>query len=87
MTKCENFITHTFSLLVFITCGHLKTVNYPTKGGIERKSLTFRGSNPSLKRHTRYTEHTTTCPVCRKEFANTDSTLDHVCKKHNICVG
>jgi len=40
----------------------------------------------SLKQHIRYNEHTTTCLVCRKEFANTDSALDHVCKKHNICV-
>ena len=44
-------------------------------------------SSVSLKQHVRYAEHMTTCPVCRKEFANTDSTLDHVCKKHNICVG
>jgi len=41
----------------------------------------------SLKQHIRYTEHGKTCPVCRKAFANTDSALDHVCKKHNICVG
>jgi hypothetical protein len=40
----------------------------------------------SLKQHIRYTEHTTTCPVCKKEFQKTDALLDHVCKKHNICV-
>jgi len=44
-------------------------------------------SSVSLKQHIRYAEHMTTCPVCQKEFANTDSALDHVCKKHNICVG
>jgi uncharacterized Zn-finger protein len=44
-------------------------------------------SSVSLKQHIRYTEHGKTCPVCQKEFANTDSALDHVCKKHNICVG
>jgi len=48
--------------------------------------LTPFSSSVSLKLHVRYTEHMTTCPVCRKEFANTDSALDHVCKKHNICV-
>jgi len=40
----------------------------------------------SLKQHIRYAEHTTICPVCKKEFAKTDALLDHVCKKHNICV-
>ena len=49
--------------------------------------LTPFSSSVSLKQHVRYTEHMTTCPVCQKEFANTDSALDHVCKKHNICVG
>ncbi|WP_009990783.1 C2H2-type zinc finger protein [Saccharolobus solfataricus] len=48
--------------------------------------LTPFSSAISLKQHIRYTEHTKTCPVCNKEFANTDSALDHVCKKHNICV-
>ncbi|ACP38571.1 hypothetical protein [Sulfolobus spindle-shaped virus] len=43
-------------------------------------------SSVSLKQHIRYTEHAKTCPVCGKEFAKTDATLDHVCKKHNICV-
>ncbi|WP_016729753.1 C2H2-type zinc finger protein [Saccharolobus islandicus] len=43
-------------------------------------------SSVSLKQHIRYTEHAKTCPICKKEFTNTDSTLDHVCKKHNICV-
>ena len=43
-------------------------------------------SSVSLKQHIRYAEHTTTCPVCHKEFAKTDALLDHVCKKHNICV-
>ncbi|AZG03199.1 hypothetical protein [Sulfolobus spindle-shaped virus] len=43
-------------------------------------------SSVSLKQHIRYTEHAKTCPICKKEFRNTDSTLDHVCKKHNICV-
>ncbi|AZG03543.1 hypothetical protein [Sulfolobus spindle-shaped virus] len=43
-------------------------------------------SSVSLKQHIRYAEHTTTCPVCGKEFAKTDALLDHVCKKHNICV-
>jgi hypothetical protein len=45
------------------------------------------GSSISLKQHIRYTEHGKTCPVCQREFANTDSALDHICKKHNICVG
>ncbi|ACZ35808.1 unknown [Betafusellovirus yellowstonense] len=40
----------------------------------------------SLKQHIRYAEHTTTCPVCKKQFQKTDTLLDHVCKKHNICV-
>ncbi|WP_080557568.1 C2H2-type zinc finger protein [Saccharolobus islandicus] len=48
--------------------------------------LTPFSSSVSLKQHIRYTEHAKTCPVCGKEFRNTDSTLDHVCKKHNICV-
>ncbi len=43
-------------------------------------------SSVSLKQHIRYAEHTTICPVCKKEFAKTDALLDHVCKKHNICV-
>ncbi|AZG04107.1 hypothetical protein [Sulfolobus spindle-shaped virus] len=43
-------------------------------------------SSVSLKQHIRYTEHAKTCPVCHKEFAKTDALLDHVCKKHNICV-
>jgi hypothetical protein len=43
-------------------------------------------SSVSLKQHIRYAEHTTTCPVCHKEFVKTDALLDHVCKKHNICV-
>ncbi|ACZ35744.1 unknown [Sulfolobus spindle-shaped virus 6] len=48
--------------------------------------LTPFSSSVSLKQHIRYTEHSKVCPVCGKEFRNTDSTLDHVCKKHNICV-
>ncbi|QXJ33197.1 C2H2-type zinc finger protein [Saccharolobus shibatae] len=43
-------------------------------------------SSVSLKQHIRYAEHTKVCPVCKKEFTSTDSALDHVCKKHNICV-
>ncbi|PVU74706.1 hypothetical protein DDW13_06390 [Acidianus hospitalis] len=43
-------------------------------------------SSVSLKQHIRYAEHTKVCPVCRKEFAKTEALLDHVCKKHNICV-
>ncbi|WP_409348384.1 C2H2-type zinc finger protein [Saccharolobus islandicus] len=43
-------------------------------------------SSVSLKQHIRYTEHAKTCPVYGKDFAKTDATLDHVCKKHNICV-
>ncbi|AAQ94384.1 zinc-finger domain protein [Sulfolobus virus Kamchatka 1] len=43
-------------------------------------------SSVSLKQHIRYKEHAKTCPVCGKKFRNTDSTIDHVCKKHNICV-
>ncbi len=40
----------------------------------------------SLKQHIRYTEHTKVCPVCHKKFKKTEALLDHVCKKHNICV-
>ncbi len=40
----------------------------------------------SLKQHIRYAEHTKVCPVCHKEFRKTEALLDHVCKKHNICV-
>jgi uncharacterized Zn-finger protein len=43
-------------------------------------------SSVSLKQHIRYTSHPKICPVCKKEFAKTDALLDHVCKKHNICV-
>jgi len=48
--------------------------------------LTPFSSAVSVKQHIRYAEHTTICPVCKKEFAKTDALLDHVCKKHNICV-
>ncbi|ACP46020.1 zinc finger C2H2-type domain protein [Sulfolobus islandicus Y.G.57.14] len=48
--------------------------------------LTPFSSSVSLKQHIRYAEHTKICPVCHKEFAKTDALLDHVCKKHNICV-
>ncbi|BFI75437.1 C2H2-type zinc finger protein [Sulfurisphaera ohwakuensis] len=43
-------------------------------------------SSVALKQHLRYEEHSKVCPVCKKEFTSTDSALDHVCKKHNICV-
>jgi uncharacterized Zn-finger protein len=43
-------------------------------------------SSVSLKQHIRYAEHTTVCLACGKEFQKTDALLDHVCKKHNICV-
>ena len=43
-------------------------------------------SSVSLKQHIRYAEHTKVCLACGKEFAKTDALLDHVCKKHNICV-
>ena len=48
--------------------------------------LTPFSSSLSLKQHIRYTEHTKVCPVCHKKFKKTDALLDHVCKKHNICV-
>ncbi|BCU69810.1 C2H2-type zinc finger protein [Stygiolobus caldivivus] len=40
----------------------------------------------ALKNHLRYAEHTKVCPICHKEFTSTEATLDHVCKKHNICI-
>jgi superfamily II helicase len=49
--------------------------------------LTPFSSPVSLKQHIRYAEHTKVCLACGKEFAKTESLLDHVCKKHNICVG
>jgi len=48
--------------------------------------LTPFSSSLNLKQHIRYTEHTKVCPVCHKKFKKTDALLDHVCKKHNICV-
>jgi 5-methylcytosine-specific restriction endonuclease McrA len=48
--------------------------------------LTPFSSSVSLKQHIRYAEHTKVCLACGKEFTSTDSTLDHICKKHNICV-
>jgi hypothetical protein len=48
--------------------------------------LTPFSSSLSLKQHIRYAEHTKVCLACGKEFAKTDALLDHVCKKHNICV-
>ena len=48
--------------------------------------LTPFSSYLSLKQHIRYAEHMTACPVCKRQLASTDSALDHVCKKHNICV-
>jgi uncharacterized Zn-finger protein len=43
-------------------------------------------SSVSLKQHIRYAEHTKVCLACGKKFKKTDALLDHVCKKHNICV-
>ena len=48
--------------------------------------LTPFSSSISLKLHLRYAEHTNECPICHKRFTSVDATLDHVCKKHGICV-
>jgi uncharacterized Zn-finger protein len=48
--------------------------------------LTPFSSSLSLKQHIRYAEHTKVCLACGKKFKKTDALLDHVCKKHNICV-
>ena len=48
--------------------------------------LTPYSSSVALKNHLRYEEHTTKCPICSKQFTSVDATIDHVCKKHNICV-
>ena len=48
--------------------------------------LTPYSSSVALKNHLRYEEHTTKCPICSKQFTSTDAALDHVCKKHGICV-
>ena len=48
--------------------------------------LTPFSSSFALKQHLRYEEHTTKCPVCSKQFTSVDATIDHVCKKHGICV-
>jgi superfamily II helicase len=48
--------------------------------------LTPFSSSVSLKQHIRYAEHTKVCLACGKEFQKTEALLDHVCKKHNICV-
>ncbi|XDF43716.1 hypothetical protein AB1303_10360 [Saccharolobus solfataricus] len=35
--------------------------------------------------HIRYSEHTKTCPICKKEFKDTETLLNHLCKKHHLC--
>ncbi|QGA87302.1 putative zinc finger protein [Sulfolobus spindle-shaped virus] len=40
----------------------------------------------SLIQHIRYGEHETECKLCKKKFVNTDALMDHICKKHNICI-
>jgi hypothetical protein len=40
----------------------------------------------SLKMHIRYSEHNTKCLLCKKSFQDSEATLDHICKKHNICM-
>ncbi|QGA67423.1 C2H2-type zinc finger protein [Sulfolobus sp. E11-6] len=40
----------------------------------------------ALVMHLRYEEHSTECKMCGRELSSTDGLLDHVCKKHNICV-
>nr|WP_231918311.1 C2H2-type zinc finger protein [Saccharolobus solfataricus] len=48
--------------------------------------LTPFSSSSALKQHIRYEEHGKECQICKKRFTTTDATLDHICKKHNICV-
>ncbi|ARM76381.1 C2H2-type zinc finger protein [Acidianus manzaensis] len=40
----------------------------------------------ALKQHIRYQEHEKECKICGKKFTSTEALLDHICKKHNICV-
>ncbi|MCP6729959.1 MULTISPECIES: C2H2-type zinc finger protein [Metallosphaera] len=43
-------------------------------------------SRKALILHVRYTSHEPVCPICAKKFNKVDAALDHICKKHNICV-
>ncbi|ACZ35812.1 unknown [Betafusellovirus yellowstonense] len=43
-------------------------------------------SYKGLIEHIRYTTHNLKCRYCGKTFTSQDALLDHICKKHNICV-
>lgn len=43
-------------------------------------------SHNALMHHFRYTNHEPRCIYCGKSFVDQEALVDHVCKKHNICL-
>ncbi|WP_420807164.1 hypothetical protein [Acidianus manzaensis] len=43
-------------------------------------------SRTALINHIRYTNHPLHCMICKKKSSNYNALLDHICKKHNICI-